>query len=186
MKALGAIALGLALAACRSDEPAPVPGVQEAIDQRAQLALMQRAQVALGPFKKELKATLEGALAKGPEAAIAVCAEVAPELAKRASTGGVTVGRTSDRLRNPRNTAPAWLAPMVKGLDEPKVVRLDGGRVGYAEPIVLQDMCTMCHGKDLAPAIAERLKATYPDDAATGYAAGDVRGAFWAELTVEP
>lgn len=145
-------------------------------------ALVERAQRALGPFKKELRQTLEAALAKGPEAAIVACAEAAPSLAAKASTGGATVGRASTKLRNPRNAPPAWLSPTLAELTAPRLVRLDGGRVGYAEPIILQDMCTMCHGKNIAPDLHERLRATYPNDAATGYAVGDVRGAFWVEL----
>jgi predicted Zn-dependent protease len=38
--------------------------------------------------------------------------------------------------------------------------------------------CLACHGKTLAPQVAARLKELYPDDRATGYAAGEIRGAF--------
>jgi excinuclease UvrABC helicase subunit UvrB len=38
--------------------------------------------------------------------------------------------------------------------------------------------CLACHGKTLAPQVAARLKELYPDDRATGYAAGEIRGAI--------
>ena len=143
-------------------------------------ATIARAQQALAPFKKELRATLEAALVHGPDEAIGVCAEVAPRLAAQASTPDAKVGRTSSRLRNPANAAPKWLD--FAAVTGPRVFDLDDGRFGYAEPIVTQALCTTCHGKDVAPSILERLRARYPNDAAMGYGVGDVRGAFWVEL----
>jgi len=71
-------------------------------------AVRARASEALMPFKKSLRQTLLGALAKGPESAIEACALQAPELARSAAHDGIVVGRTSLRLRNPANTVPAW------------------------------------------------------------------------------
>ena len=47
-------------------------------------------------------------------------------------------------------------------------------------PIVLAPQCLGCHGKvaELAPGVAAVLAQRYPGDLATGYAAGDLRGAF--------
>jgi hypothetical protein len=50
------------------------------------------------------------------------------------------------------------------------------------EPIVVQPMCVTCHGADVAPDLRAKIEELYPDDQATGYAAGDLRGIFWAEL----
>jgi hypothetical protein len=38
--------------------------------------------------------------------------------------------------------------------------------------------CLACHGKEIAPKVAARLAELYPEDAATGYSAGEIRGAF--------
>ena len=145
-----------------------------------------RGAAVLIPFKKELKQTLVDALAKGPEAAIEACAVEAPKIALRASTGGVTVGRASLRLRNPGNLAPSWVGPHLEGLSGPRVVALGAGRVGYLEPIKVDAMCTTCHGKAIAAPIAGKLAERYPFDQATGYAEGDLRGAFWVELSATP
>ena len=73
-----------------------------------------------------------------------------------------------------------WLA---EGADRaPVVVPLPDNRTGYVEPIVTQPLCLACHGSSLAPEIAERLAADYPDDRATGFEVGDLRGVFWAEF----
>jgi len=38
--------------------------------------------------------------------------------------------------------------------------------------------CLKCHGQNIAPEITAKLKENYPDDKATGFKLGDVRGAF--------
>ena len=35
------------------------------------------------------------------------------------------------------------------------------------------------------PAVAERVRERYPDDAARGFKVGELRGVFWAELDPE-
>jgi len=169
---------GVAGACGKSDGPAAPAAPAE----RDDAALTARAEAALGPFKKTLMGTLEEAMKQGPEAAISVCADVAPTLAEAASKPGARVGRTSIKLRNPKNRAPTWLAPELAGLVTPKLVTIDDTHVGYAEPIMLRAMCLTCHGKRVEPSLKDKLAARYPEDAATGYLEGEIRGAFWVEL----
>lgn len=147
-----------------------------------------RARAVLGPFKASLKEALTTALAEGPEKAVEACAAKAPALAKAASKDGVTVGRTSTRLRNPANAAPAWVVPLLaelatekSGTEAKRTVALGGGRYGYAEAIWIQPPCLGCHGATVAPGVASAL-ARYPDDQAKGYALGELRGVFYAEI----
>lgn len=153
-------------------------------------AATTRAQQALGPFKGKLRDALVGALAKGPEQAVEVCAVEAPKLAAEASTGGVRVGRASARQRNPANAAEGWRAEAIahfSAKQPPEGVftkALPSGAVAVAEPIVMQPMCLTCHGKSVEPSLAQKIRARYPGDLATGYEAGELRGVFWAE--VEP
>lgn len=147
-----------------------------------------RARGALAPFKKALKEALVAALKVSPEAAITVCAAQAPALAAAASTGGVTLGRSSPRLRSPANAPRPWVVNAMKVLSAKPAdgaseqVDLGEGRIGYAETILIQPMCLTCHGKTPAPAVAKALAAKYPKDEAVGYAEGDFRGVFWAEV----
>jgi hypothetical protein len=50
----------------------------------------------------------------------------------------------------------------------------------YMQAIPMQGMCASCHGpkEALAPEVRERLEERYPHDRATGFAVGDLRGAF--------
>jgi integrase len=59
---------------------------------------------------------------------------------------------------------------------------LDGGRTGYVEPLATAPMCLACHGESIEPAVAAKLAALYPDDRATGFRAGELRGLAWVEV----
>lgn len=155
----------------------------------AEPAQVAAAKAALGPFKKSLKETLVTALATSPEAAIDVCSKEAPVLAARASTEAIIVGRSAWKLRNPKNAPSKWVDGAMDVLSKGKpgvaashTVQLDGGRVGYAEPIWVQAECLVCHGEHVAPVLEKKLDAAYPKDAARGFKLGDFRGVFWAEV----
>ncbi len=141
----------------------------------------------LAPLKKDLKQALIAGMQKGPVNAISVCKHQAPAIADSLSIEGVELGRTSHRLRNPANSAPDWVDPVLEayfGEDSdraPRLVHLPNDRLGYVEPIVLQPLCVACHGKFLAPDVAAKIKEAYPEDEATGFEVGDLRGVFWVE-----
>ena len=141
----------------------------------------------LKPFKTELQTALKTGLADGPATAIGICKNRAPQIATQQSINGVHMGRTSHRLRNPANQAPAWAQAvldryLVDSFDRtPTSVVISNRLHGYVEPILLQPVCVMCHGQDLAPEIATQIKAQYPMDKAVGFQPGDLRGVFWVE-----
>lgn len=144
------------------------------------------------PFKQRLLAELTAALEKGPENALEVCRVRAPALALEASSPGLRVGRTSERLRNPANAPADWVKPILADYAarptdrEPRVVRLAANRIGYTEPIYVAPMCLTCHGEAIAAPLQDRLHALYPQDQATGFRAGDFRGVFWIEFDDTP
>lgn len=146
----------------------------------------ERARAALAPLKNGLRAALQEALAEGPEHAIRVCRVEAPAIAAAASREGVRVGRTSHRLRNPANAPEPWMEPLLEHYvsqpedREPRLRDLGDGRFGYVEPIDTQAPCLTCHGAVIAPEVAARLAELYPEDRATGFAVGELRGLFWA------
>jgi hypothetical protein len=142
-------------------------------------------------FQQALGAELKAALASGgPVAAIAVCNEMAPGIAARLSSGAdAQVSRTALRLRNPDNAPdPAarqvlegFRARLAAGVADPPLehfaVRPDGS-VRYMKTIVTQPMCVACHGERLAPAVEAAIAQRYPQDQATGFRPGELRGAF--------
>jgi hypothetical protein len=157
----------------------------------AQDAELARGAELLAPFKKDLQQALKSGLAEGPAEAIQVCRVKAPGIANSLSVAGVRMGRTSHKLRNPDNTAPDWVSPIMQTfLDdpssrEPLAVGLADNRWGYVEPIMLQPLCLTCHGSELAPGVAEQISELYPQDHAIGFEAGDLRGVFWLEFPGE-
>ena len=48
----------------------------------------------------------------------------------------------------------------------------------YMKAIPAGELCLTCHGKELAPDLAAKLRELYPDDQATGFSLGEIRGAF--------
>ena len=57
---------------------------------------------------------------------------------------------------------------------------LADGALGYVEPIRIEALCLNCHGETLTEPVQARLAELYPEDRATGFADGDLRGLFWA------
>jgi hypothetical protein len=150
----------------------------------------REAQRALAPLKQGLMSTLQAALAEGPIAAVDACRLAAPGIAEGAATEVYTVGRTSDRLRNPENAPAPWMVPLLERYREAPadpsagtVVALEGGRIGYVEPIYVKPLCTTCHGTSVDPALLEHIRERYPEDRATGYSVGDFRGLFFVVAT---
>lgn len=147
---------------------------------------------------KQFATSLQGELvsaikAGGPSHAVAVCEERAPAIAKRLSDrSDWTIGRTSLKTRNPDNAPDAWETKVLNQFEGLKaegnpvqpmsyaaVVRSDGQKqYRYMKPIPTQEVCLACHGKQLDSAVADALEAAYPEDQATGYSVGDIRGAF--------
>lgn len=147
---------------------------------------------------KQLGGTLKARLARaikaeGPVAAIKVCAEEAYSIAAQVSdAAGMDVGRSALKLRNPGNAPDAWeqgalarfLAAQERGedlsaMEHSETVRSGGEAVFYwAKPILVQKPCTVCHGTSIVPEVAATLADYYPDDQATGFEIGDLRGIF--------
>jgi len=145
------------------------------------------AKAALLPLKKQLKAALVEGMKKGPEEAITACQLKAPAIAKAVSNDVVAVGRTSHKVRSPANQGPAWARKLNDQLLDDKDLAfasttLPDGSFAYAERIMTGGLCLTCHGADLAPGVKAALQKAYPDDKATGFKAGDMRGVFWAQV----
>lgn len=170
-----------ALAAHPAVAEDPAPWV---IDSRA-------AAQALG---SRLMGELTTALARSPAAAIDVCSERAPQIAaEEAAARGAELGRTALRVRNPDNAPQAWQRRGLESLAASLAAGADPATLEFTEvagtdgtverrwmkPIMTGPLCLTCHGATLAPGVAEAVEARYPEDAATGFAAGELRGAFW-------
>lgn len=147
-------------------------------------------------FMQKLGGTLKEQLqAGGPEQAVAVCKQVAPALAAEYSGEGGVVKRVSLKPRNATlGTPDAWEERWLQSFDtqllqgkavaemeKSEVVQSADGRwYRYMKAIPTQQMCLQCHGQDyqIPAGVKALLAKEYPNDRATGYSAGMVRGAI--------
>ncbi len=145
--------------------------------------------------QEQLTAQLEQAIAaNGPVGALDFCKVNALPILKSLETKhAVTLRRVSSQPRNPGDAPNPQELPLLDAYtynaennisSDPSIQKIENGEVLlYTKPIVLANaLCLSCHGdakKDIAPETAAKLKQLYPQDPATGYAIGDLRG-MWA------
>lgn len=173
-------------------ETAPVPTSVIAADVPEEA--LGRARTAADGLMTELRKELVAAMdAGGPLNAVSVCAERAPEIASIHQTDGLSIRRVSERVRNagdrPDDYETAQLVRFAEaraadgaGIDElaEVVTGADGSRtLRYMKPIYIAKPCLHCHGDEaqMDPALLAKIRELYPQDEATGYAQGDLRGA---------
>jgi hypothetical protein len=144
---------------------------------------MNKAKDAL--FQKLSGRLMEAMGSQGPAGAIAVCQKEANQIATEVGDQhGVKIGRTGVRLRNANNLPPSWAKSMTEAkVNTPQFVSLTNGHAAALLPIRLQSQCLMCHGptEQIAPVISDQLAKLYPNDQATGFREGELRGWFWVE-----
>ena len=158
--------------------------------------LLNEARSVASAMPPKLLAVLQEEIQKGgPEGAIGVCREKAPAMAKAASEKtGWAIRRVSLKNRNPKAVPDAWERAVLEDFDrraaagespatleKAELVQDDGRSVRrYMRALPTQQLCLQCHGsaEQLKPAVLERLRTIYPDDKATGYAVGQIRGAM--------
>jgi len=156
--------------------------------------LTAQATAAVGAFASALKAELTAAMqAGGPLQAIDVCHVRAPVIAREvAEQQGLNLARVSLRNRNPANAPKRWQKTVLEGFEARRAAGEDvaglswqstvpvpgGQEFRFMKAIPTAAVCLACHGESIAPPVAEKLAELYPDDAATGFREGDIRGAF--------
>ncbi len=179
-------------AACAPDNSAQEPTVAENL---------QPARDAAETLGARLKGRLVEAMGTGgPASAIEVCNLEAPQMAAAVSAQtGFAVARTALRVRNPDNAPDAFERAALErfladinagadpaGLEHAQIVNGPEGRVfRYMKPIMTEAPCLACHGARLQDEVRAAIDARYPDDAATGFAVGDMRGAFTLKKTLQ-
>lgn len=121
-----------------------------------------------------LKGSLEGAMADGDVSkAIEFCKNAAPSI-----TNQFEVRRLSEKYRNPLNAPTEEELLVLRALKDKPISVVDGNLIHVYRPIYIkQDVCLKCHG-DLNGPIRDKIKSLYPEDRATGYKLGDLRGAW--------
>ena len=145
-----------------------------------------------GELKKNLKAKFKED--KSGLKAINFCATQAAKISAEVSSkfpDGVSVRRVAIKYRNeankPDNIDVKVLEQFQKEIDnktfvkKPKLVDVNGTKRVYV-PVLVSKACIKCHGENIDPKIASVIKKYYPNDKATGFREGDLRGAMVAEI----
>lgn len=159
-------------------------------------AWVAQARQVAGSVPPKLVAVLTAEIERnGPAGAIGVCRDEAPRLARAAAQeSGWSVRRVSLRERNPKAVPDDWERAALEDFDRraaagekpatlerAEVVQQPGGPVmRYMRALPVIELCTGCHGTSerVSPAVRERLAELYPQDKATGYTLGQIRGAM--------
>ena len=152
------------------------------------------ARKAVREFSTALKSELGAAMQTGGAVnAIAVCnTRAMPISESMADKHGVQLSRVSLKNRNPDNMPNKWQAAVLNRFESQKAAGKDVSKLAwskivdvggqsefrYMKAIPTTGICLQCHGTEIAPGVAEALAALYPRDRATGFAPGDIRGAF--------
>jgi hypothetical protein len=142
-------------------------------------------------FVSQLKPQLQQAMADGgPTLAIEVCSSMAPRIADSLSAeSGWLVKRVSLKSRNASRGQPdKWERQVLQQFDKRQQAgeaakainhgETRGTQYRYMQAQGVEAVCLVCHGENLAQPVRATLEQYYPDDWATGYSLGQVRGAI--------
>jgi hypothetical protein len=171
------------IAGCASEPPAP-----------DEAALVAEARTAAASLTQQLGGELKQAIGSvGPVGAIEVCKSRAPEIASRVGREtGLEIKRVSTRNRNPAGRADAWEQQALEQLGQklaagvaPEALETwswtgsgSKRRFRYAKALPVQPLCVTCHGDPatMSPELRSAIAAAYPNDLATGFSVGMLRG----------
>lgn len=142
-------------------------------------------------FAGKLKPTLKSAIQTGGFVhAIDVCSDEAPKIAASLSAEtGWDVKRVSLKARNKTSATPDTFERMVlEQFDERQVKGEPASGMMFSDVVGsdyrfmkaqgAEGLCLNCHGDSLQPDVKNALAERYPEDMATGYSLGQIRGAF--------
>lgn len=176
--------LSLAAFNCHGDEAATSGAEEQLI----------AAKGAIKTLAETLKGELQTAMqAGGPTAAIEVCKTRAMVLTRQIGhEKHMQLARVSLKYRNPANSPNHWQTNVLQEFERQLIQGNDINTLSWSETADVDDgkeyrfmkaiptggVCLACHGTQLSPEISQILAELYPNDLATGFNQGDIRGAF--------
>jgi len=151
-------------------------------------------------FGSDLKHVLKTSMKSGgPIKALDECNIQAGPIAKKNSLlSGWDIGRTSLKVRNESNAPDEWEATTLRQFEKRKTAGENLKTMEYAETVKEGDklvyrymkaiptagLCVSCHGGNISENITKKVKSLYPNDQATGFMVGDIRGAFTLQKSI--
>ncbi len=152
---------------------------------------------------KATKKTLKSFIGEGDFLkAIKGCSEKAPSIAQKyTDQTGYYVRRVSLKYRNTNDIPDQYEKGVLEKFDslreegkmvveheDYRVVEEDGKKyLRYMKPLITKKLCLNCHGstEDIPTTVKGFLNTNYPEDRATGFKVGDVRGAVSVKIPLE-
>ncbi len=168
-------------------------------DSRSEQALHEARQVSSELAEKVRGLLLQEVEKGGFVNAVRVCSEWAQQITQQFNRQtGHYVRRVSLKYRNPKNIPDDYERRKLeefdflnreKRLDNEYVEVVKEGDQEYLRfmrPLVAAPLCLVCHGpkENIPLEIKSMLAEKYPDDRATGFLAGDVRGAISVKIVL--
>jgi len=202
MKHLLAITLLMAVGACSTQTEPSIPPVSETsatLDVATRdTVLVIGQQIAQRTFQT-LSSNLAAALNEGgvPNAIEFCKIEAMPLTQSVSDTYGVEIRRATHKPRNPVNDADAsemevieaYRTAMSDSIPLAPSVTADGNWAVFHAPITIaNDLCLKCHGgegSDISEADLVTIRNAYPDDLATGFTSGELRGIWVVRIPTD-
>lgn len=108
----------------------------------------------------------------------------------------VVIAKVSGASVNETNAAAGWQRVALQRMEEDVQAGGRASEQGFTQSEGLPDgvafrmmkgieteaVCVTCHGGSVADSVLQAIQAAYPDDRATGFEVGDLRGALWVEV----
>lgn len=193
------ISIGLMASTASADPNTSVDTETQKLGMQAEA--QQVAKELVGTLGKALKQAL---IESGPGGAIGVCRDTAPMLAGSLSRRtGWKVGRVSLKVRNPLIGEPdRWEQATLKRFElevasgtDPDTLQTSAivqehqrNYFRYMKALPVKPLCLTCHGNpgDIPDQVSSKLALEYPNDRATGYVLGEIRGAVTIKRRLNP
>ncbi len=143
-----------------------------------------------GSLQKVLKTTMQTG---GPVAAIGACNTQASPISQTvAAKHGMALSRVSLQTRNPANAPNVWQTLVLEEFEKQHRAGKNTATLAWSETvntggeqefrfmkaIPTGAVCLNCHGTNISADVSGVLANLYPEDKATGFNEGDIRGAF--------
>lgn len=192
---VGTLAL---MAGCSKVPEAPAPPAP--LSAEAQSAALQRGKAITAETFSLLSSNLQATIkTSGVSNALPFCSLAAsPLTAGMADKHGVTIRRVTHKARNPADKAGALDLVILRSFEAalttgnstspppPLVTNFTASTASFFAPIMLNnELCLKCHGepgKDITPQDGAIIQRLYPQDEATGFKLGDLRGAWRIDM----
>jgi len=181
------------LVGCSKPVATPEARTPPPLAAEVQQAALQRGKAIAAETFGLLSSNLQTAMQSGGvNNALPFCSLAAsPLTASLAEKHGVTLRRVTHKARNPTNKANETELAVLIAFENaltassnpplPFATNLVADHATFFAPIVNNELCLKCHGepgKDFSPENLAVIKQHYPQDEATGFKLGQLRGAW--------